>query len=165
LTEAQQMAQAAEAAFWLAHIGQGRRTNVFPLNNAREPLFAALQNPSLVENALLALVAIPGRDVQQQMADVVTDEQQPLVARQSAAVHLAFHIQRHGLLVPRETIDALHAAWEGSSEPTLRTAVATVIGALRPDAELVGKRLRAFGEAPAPAQEGPPNPEPPEDAP
>ena len=163
LTEAQQMARAAEAAFWLAHIGQGRRTNVFPLHLAREPLFAALQNPSLVENALLALVAIPGRDVQQQMADVVTDDKQPLEARQSAAVHLAFHIQRHGLLVPRETIDALHAAWEGAGEPTLRTAVATVIGSLRPDAELVGKRLRAFGEAPAP--EGAPEAQPPEDAP
>ncbi|HVW00411.1 MAG TPA: HEAT repeat domain-containing protein, partial [Planctomycetaceae bacterium] len=160
LTESQQMARAAEASYWLAHIGQGRRTNVFNLNAAREPLFAALQNPSLVENALLALVAIPGRDVQQQMADVALNDKQPLEARQSAAVHLAFHIQRHGLLVPRETIDALHAAWEGSPEPTLRTAIAAVIGSLRPDAELVGKRLRAFGEAPAP--EAPPNPEPPE---
>jgi hypothetical protein len=60
-----------------------------------------------------------------------------------AAVKLAFHIQRFGLVLNQATIDGLHKVWQdGRTDRDLRTAVGGVIGSLKPDAELAGKRLK-----------------------
>ena len=58
-----------------------------------------------------------------------------------AAIKLAF--QRFGLVLNQGTIDNVHKVWQNDREGAeLRTAVGSVIGSLKPDATLAGKRLK-----------------------
>jgi hypothetical protein len=136
-------AQRSEAAAWLAHIAQ-RRTKVFDITTAEPELVEALDDEKLAPAALEALSEIATRTGQQRIADLVLNGDADIELRRTAAVRLAFHIQRFGLLLPKDTIDRLHAVWENPREfPDLRTALGSVIGSLKPDAILAGKRLKA----------------------
>jgi HEAT repeat protein len=161
LTAQQRQAQAVAAAYWLGHIAQGQRTKLFDLEPAEEPLLTALEHPELAENALLALSAIPSRRSQQRLAQGVLNAQWPLELRELAAIHLAYHIQRHGLLLTNDAVRGLQAAWVATNEASFRTALGGVIGSLKPDAALVGKRLRGYAPQLAPAGEPAPAPEAP----
>jgi hypothetical protein len=143
LTAQERRAQRAAAAAWFAHIAQGRRTRIFDITVAEPELVNILEDEELAPYALDALGEIPTRTSQQRMADVVLDIQAPLDLRRTAAYKLAFHLQRFGLMLSKSAIDGLHTIWEASREPAeLRTAVGSVIGSLKPDATLTGKRLK-----------------------
>jgi hypothetical protein len=137
------MAQRATAAAWLAHIAQGRRTKIFDIRPAEPELTELLSDEKLAPQALEVLGEIPTRTCQQTIADLVLNTQADVDLRRLAAIKLAFHIQRFGLVVPKSTIDGLHKVWQNVREVAdLRTAVGGVIGSLKPDAELAGKRLK-----------------------
>jgi hypothetical protein len=136
-------AQRAAAAAWLAHIAQGRRTRVFEIRGTEPELVNLLDDEDLAQYALECLGEIATPTSQQRLAVVVLDTQAPLDLRRAAAAKLAFHIQRFGLTLDQSEIDGLHKVWEGNREPAeLRTAVGGVIGSLKPDAILAGKRLQ-----------------------
>lgn len=136
-------ANRAEAAAWLAHIAQGRRTRVFDISSAEPELVEVLGDARLAPAALEALAEIATRVSQQRIAQLVLDAGAAVDLRRAAALKLAFHIQRFGLLVDQSTIDGLHALWQDDGQPPeLRTAIGSVIGSLKPDATLAGKRLR-----------------------
>jgi hypothetical protein len=148
ITPPERAAQRADAAAWLAHIAQGRRTKVFDITSAEGELSEALDDPNLGPTALEALGEIASRTSQQRLAELVLDPQFGLEMRRTAAVKLAFHIQRFGLLLKQGAIDRLHKVWQNEREnPELRTAVGGVIGSLKPDAILAGKRLKAQASA------------------
>src|SRR5262249_41956200 len=129
---------------WLAHIAAGRRTKVFEISSAAPELIEALDDANLAPAALEALGEIPSDAAQKRVADMVADPHAGTELRRAAALKLPFHIQRFGLLLPKESLDALHHVWENSREPgELRTAVGGVIGSLKPDAVLAGKRLKS----------------------
>jgi CheY-like chemotaxis protein len=139
----ERVAQRAAAAEWLAHIAQGRRTKVFDIRPAEPELVNLLDDAALAGYALECLGEIPSVTCQERLTAVVLDVQAPLDLRRSAAFKLAFHIQRFGLLIPTSSVEDLHKVWEGNREPAeLRTAVGGVIGSLKPDAILAGKRLK-----------------------
>lgn len=134
-----------QALGWLAHIASGGRTKVFDISSAEGVLVDALADPKSVPVALVALSEIPTQSVQRRMAELTLDRQAAAENRQAAALRLAFHLQRFGLLLSKESIDALHVAWKDDQLPIeLRTAIGGVIGSLKPDDALVGKRLQAF---------------------
>jgi hypothetical protein len=136
-------AQRTEAAAWLAHLAQ-RRTKVFDITTAETELVSALDEEKLAPAALEALSEIATRSSQQRIAELVLNGDADIDLRRTAAVKLAFHIQRFGLLLSKRTIDQLHTIWENPREfPDLRTALGSVIGSLKPDAILAGKRLKA----------------------
>ena len=136
-------AQRVAAAAWFAHIAQGRRTRIFDIKLAEPELANLLIDEDVAQYGLEGLGEIPTQSSQQRLAEVVLDIQAPLDLRRSAAYKLAFHIQRFGLLLPKSAIDGLHKIWEGNREPAeLRTAVGSVIGSLKPDGNLAGKRLK-----------------------
>lgn len=136
-------AQRAAAAAWLAHIAQGRRTRIFDIRPAEPELVNLLNDEDLAPHALECLGEIATRTSQQRLAVVALDSQAPLDLRRSAAYKLAFHIQRFGLTLTKDEIAGLHKVWEAGREPAeLRTAVGSVIGSLKPDATLAGKRLQ-----------------------
>src|SRR5262245_7587409 len=149
MTPQERAAQRAEAAAWLAHIAQGRRMKVFDITSAEPELVEALDDPTLAPAALDALSEIATRTSQQRMAVLVLNADAAVELRRAAAVKLAFHIQRFGLMLQRSVIDGLHAAWENEAEAgALRTALGGVIGTLKPDAVLAGKRLKAQSGTP-----------------
>jgi hypothetical protein len=135
--------QRAAAVQWLAHIAQGRRTKIFDISGAEESLGEALLDPQLAPAALEALSELASQEAQVRMAQLALDRQAAPELRSDAALTLAFHLQRFGLLLPRSTIDSLHKGWRSDDTPAaVRTALGSVIGSLEPDAALVGKRLR-----------------------
>jgi len=142
LTPQERVEQRAAAAAWFAHIAQGRRTKVFDINPAQAELIDTLEDEQLAPLALEALGEIASRASQQRIADLVLNGQAAVELRRAAAYKLTFHLQRFGLLLSKPSIEALHKVWNSVREPAeLRTAVGSVIGSLKPDTELAGKRL------------------------
>jgi hypothetical protein len=145
MSDAERVELRREAIGWLAHIASGRRTRVFDISNAEQVLVDSLADAKLAPVALEALSEVPTQSVQRRMAELALDVQAPVEVRQGAALRLAFHIQRFGLLLAKSSIDAIHVAWKDEKLPAeLRTALGGVIGSLKPDSTLVGKRLQAF---------------------
>ena len=143
LTQQERAAQRETAAAWLAHIAQGRRMKVFDITSAEPELTDLLEDEKLAPLGLEALGEIPTRSSQRTIADLVLNTQADLDLRRTAASKLAFHIQRFGLVLAQDAIDGLHKVWQnGREDAELRTAVGSVIGSLKPDAELAGKRLK-----------------------
>jgi HEAT repeat protein len=142
LTPQERIDQRATAVAWLAHIAQGRRTKVFDINLAEPELLGALKDEKLAPLALEALGEIASRASQQGIVDLLLDGQSEADLRRAAAFKLAWHIQRFGLLLSKPALEGLHRVWGNPRESAeLRTAVGGVIGSLKPDTELAGKRL------------------------
>ena len=149
MTPQERVSQRADAAAWLAHIAQGRRMRIFDISVAEPELIEALDDDKLAPAALEALGEVGTRSTQARLADLVGHTGANLELRKSAALKLAFHIQRFGLLLDQPAIDQLHSVWQNSREPSeLRTAVGGVIGSLKPDAVLTGRRLKAQAAIP-----------------
>jgi hypothetical protein len=143
MTAQERRAQRVAAAAWLGHIARGRRTKVFNIRSVEPELLDAVNDNELVAHALDCLGEFPSVASQERLAEVALDAQFPAESRQSAALKLAFHIQRFGLLLKQGMIQDLHTAWENPRESAdIRTALGSVIGSLKPDDILVGKRLR-----------------------
>jgi hypothetical protein len=137
-------------------------------------LVLALNTPAASQAAATALADVPGVDAQRGLADLLLDSTKPAPLRLIAANQLARSIQRFGRLVTatqeKQLLDTLGSP---ATEPELRTALASVIGALRPRPASVGERLQTLtspaaaapvAPAPAPAV-APPRPPAPEAAP
>lgn len=149
LNARQHAAQRLNAVRWMAYIAQGRRLKIFDLSGCFDVLAEALADPTLAPPALDALAELSSQAAQRRIAELVLDRQASENLRVTAAARLAAHMQRFGLLLPKSTIDALHAAWKTSQEATdVRTALGGVIGSLKPDAALVGRRLETFSATP-----------------
>jgi len=145
LTGEQRQHQREIAAAWLAHIANGQRVKLFPLEMAQESLIRAASDASVASDVLRALTAIGSREAQERLATAAVDLQMSVEHRVLAAELLATHIQRHGLALAKASVDAIHAAWRDSAgEPDWNTALGGVIGTFGPDDDLVSRRLRDF---------------------
>lgn len=153
LTSQQRSARRQTAAYWLAHIASGRRNTVFNIATAEPALLAALNDPDLADNALVALAAIPTKTVQQQLAVLASNESADERLRENAALQLTFHILRFGAMIDERDVLALRSSWSAATDPALSTALASVLGAMKPDAKRIGERL---GKFPAPSLTAPP---------
>lgn len=143
MTAEERAFQKSAAVEWLAYIAQGRRMKVFDISGAEPELIEALDDPKLAPLALEALGEMASRTSQQRIGEIVIDPQAEPNLRRTAAVKLAAHIQRWGLMLSQGAIDGVHKVWESAREPAdLRTAVGGVVGSLKPDSALAGKRLK-----------------------
>jgi hypothetical protein len=130
LTPEQRSAQIAAAAYWLRHIAEGHREDVFTLNAAEESLSAAVNRGEVATDALIALGAIGKPSVQQRLADVGLADGYDAKTREVAILQLAFHIQRFGRLIDNEQARQAEQAWRNEADPALQSAWASVVGAL-----------------------------------
>jgi HEAT repeat protein len=137
--------RAATAAYWLGAIALGGRLDIYDLVPAEAALATVVAEPDVGHNALIALGAIPTRNAQSRMQEVAVNGNAPPENRVTAATELAGHIQRHGILLSDEQIVALRTSREAAVDPELATALAAVLGSLRPQPAVVEQRLRAFG--------------------
>ena len=134
--------QRAAALGWLVHIAEGRRSKVFPLAGVEDSVGSVLRDPDLGASAITVLGEIPTRSSQKQLADLLLTRDADARLREAAALALAFHIQRFNLLIDKRAIAELHAIDAATTDAGLQTAIGGVLGTLKPDAALIGRRLR-----------------------
>ena len=144
LNQQQRDAQRKAAAYWLRHIAQGHRTQVFDLRPAEAALAGVVNEPELASDVLIALGGVPTASAQESLAEAVTAPGFDLAIRETAALQLAFHIQRFGVLVQNGTLSELKQTFEQATEPAMQTALASVIGSLKPADELLSRTLRDY---------------------
>jgi len=142
LTAKQRAEQRAAAAFWLAHLAEGKRARLYNLRPAENALVAATNDPKLAENAIQALVAISTKTAQQTLQRVVTNNTADIKLRRTAASLLAVHIQRFGLLLTDTQVGAVRQLHASAADAQLATALSAVMGTLKPDTKRIGKHLQ-----------------------
>ncbi len=153
LSDRERVAYARYAAVLLAQVAT-RPNSPFEPDLARvEPaLSIALQSPETNYFAIRALGDVPDQNAQRALAALAIDPGTPVRLRVSTVEQLARSIQRFGPLVTAAQERQLLTAFDGEADPTLRTSFASVIGALRPQAETIGLRLRRLGPGPSVAE-------------
>lgn len=136
--------QKKAAAYWLTTIGSGMLSKIFDISKAEKELSAAVEDPDVAVNALGALTGIGTVTSQRRIMDVALNPQADDALRELAANQLAYHIQRYGLLLTRDSVIDVHEGWKNTDRPGVKTALASVIGSLKPNATIVGERLQRF---------------------
>lgn len=126
---------------------------------AIEPaLGEALANPATAPAATIALGDVPAVDAQRRLAEAALDTSLPPERRLNASDALTRSIQRFGPLLVNGQERALLQARDSATDPTLRAGLSAVIGALRPQPDVIAPRLRALDPGrilPAPADPAP----------
>lgn len=132
------------ALYWLSHIASSLRTNVYNLEPAEKPLLQLVPERELASNALITLGGIPTRSAQEDLVKVIANKMFATDVKEIAALQLAFHIQKYGLLVDSVQVAEIRKAYQAAQDPNLNTALASVLGTLQPDNKVVGERLQKF---------------------
>lgn len=135
------------ALYWLSHIASSQRGKLYDLTPAEKPLLQLVSDRSLASNALITLGGIPSRTAQEDLVTIVTNKTMENDIKEIAALQLAFHIQKFGLLVDSKEVASIREAYQAATEPRLNTALASVMGTLMPDNKVVGERLQEFKPA------------------
>lgn len=154
LTPAQRSAQIASAAHSLAYIAESQRTNIYDLRTTETALTRALNDAPLSHDVLTTLSAIPSVSAQEQLQEFAISDKFETPTRVYCARLLGKHIRRYGLLLSVERVVNLEKAWREAANPEIATALATVVGSLKPNAARVGNRLQNHSE-PAPSASAP----------
>ncbi|MAG93349.1 MAG: hypothetical protein CMJ48_06325, partial [Planctomycetaceae bacterium] len=154
-TAKQRVQQKREAASWFFYIASGRRTAVYNIRPAESVLFNAAHDPETADDALFALGAISSSTCQGHLSDLVINTTLPVETRELAALQLASQTQRNASTLSDEELHAIRKTWQSASSTELRTALASVVGALQPDAKLVGRRLERLPRPQPPAPTAP----------
>ena len=136
--------QKETAVYWLATIASGSLAKIFDVSQAESDLAAATGDPATAKNAMIALGGIGTGSAQRRLTEIALNSTMNDAVREFAASQLAFHIQRYGLLLTRDGVVDLHNGWKQTESPTVKAALASVIGSLNPNATIVGERLRQF---------------------
>lgn len=140
MSDAQRLEQRKAAAYWLAFIASGKRSDLYDLKAAEQALIASSSDPEVIENVLLALGGLPSKAAQQTFYTVITSKLQDSV-RVAAATQLNTHIQRYGLLLTNTQIDGLRRLQTTTTDRQMATALASLFGILKPGAKQIGEKL------------------------
>lgn len=144
--------RARAAASLLAQIATRNLTHIFNLKPATTALGSAVNDDVLASDSMTALSAIPTREAQDILVNVALGRTRSPQIRTEAALGLAKHMQRYGVLISDQDIAELKQQWEDSEEPTLQTALTVVVGSLGPNRAKVTDRLQSFEVSPLPVQ-------------
>jgi hypothetical protein len=152
-SDAERVRYAQEAASLLAQItAQPNSPFAADLSGAEPALAIALGQPGTSLAASTALGDVPNPDAQRSLADVVLDPSRPAELRQTSATQLARSIQRFGPLVSADQEARLAAEFRAESNLQFRTALGTVVGALRAQSSAPaaqrGQPVRPLNESP-----------------
>jgi HEAT repeat protein len=145
LSNEERAAYARKASALLAQIAT-RPGNPFEtdLPAAGQALSLALNSPATAPGAVTALGDIPKLDAQRGLADILLDPSKPLEVRIASAEALARSVRQFGALLSSAQETSIVALLDREDDPALRTAIAKVVGVLRPRPASSGRRLQAF---------------------
>ena len=152
LSEAERKDYAALAMFWLARIARGEVPG-FDAQPVQNALLQGLLNNELAPYAVEAVGYLPSPEAQRQLARFVLDDARPANLRIAAAYSLMQSLQHFGLQLTADQVAGLKALYESAPDAKLKSGLAVVVGALRPDARQTGQRLQRYTpvfSAPAP---------------
>ena len=144
LSPQERISERNAAAWWLATIGSGPMSRVFEISQSENELSAAIDDPAVAANAMVALASIGTGSAQRRLSDIAINPEGTVSLRESAANQLAYHIQKFGLLLKQDQVVNVHSGWKSAENPVVKSALAGVIGSMKPDATIVGERLREF---------------------
>lgn len=136
--------QQVAAAYWLATLASARGTKVFDVSRAEAELSLVAETLDAGPNAIIALGGIASATAQRRLSALALNASLDASLREAAASQLGYHIQRFGLLLTKDEVAAVHAGWMEAQLPATKSALAGVIGTLRPNPTLVGERLQQF---------------------
>jgi len=139
------------AGFWFAHIANGRRANVFDISSAEAALFEATNFNTVGVNGVIGLGAIATPSSQERLQEIATAEARAPEIREAAALALAAHVQNHGVLIGKDKVLAVKQALDKATNRNVRQALASVVGALRPEPSRVLELLQSLPDAALPA--------------
>ena len=111
---------------------------------ATPALGTAINSPVAAIESAMVLGDIPGQTAQRILADAVLDTSRAGPSRLASAENLARSIRRFGRAVAPEQERRLVSELDTETDPTLRNALAAVIGALRPTPDASGSRLQTY---------------------
>ena len=111
---------------------------------ATPSLSTAINSPVAPIESAMVLGDIPGQSAQRILADAVLDTSRAGPSRIAAAENLARSIRRYGRTVAPEQERRLVAELDSEIDPTMRNALAAIIGALRPTPDASGSRLQTY---------------------
>ncbi|MFO1021265.1 MAG: HEAT repeat domain-containing protein [Planctomycetales bacterium] len=131
---------AAEALNFVVRTPLGE---IFSLAGTEQLIIQGTRNPALVYDLLAPLATFSTADAQQRLADIVVDEKIDMAERIQAARLLATHVQKNSLLITADSVNRLRTLWR-SGDPDLRTPLASLIGALKPNSTLIGEHLLLY---------------------
>jgi CheY-like chemotaxis protein len=156
LSDAERAGYARDAAALLARLAL-RPGSPFEadLDRVEPSLAIALNTPATSLAASAAMGDVPDAAAQRGLAAVVLDTSRPTPLRLGAAVQLSRSIQRFGPLVEAGQETQLLEALDAETDPTLRTALAAIVGAMRPKPGTTGGRLQRLGLPASPAEPTP----------
>ena len=144
LSEAERSSFALKASQLLTKISVGKGSPFAADLAAVEPnLILALQHSETAEGAAAALGDVPGVEAQRGLANSLLDPSMSAASRLKAAESLARSLRKFGPLLLPEQEQRLVKSLDAEADPALRTALATVVGALKPKPAAVGRRLSA----------------------
>jgi hypothetical protein len=132
-----------EAMVWLKQLAAGEVPG-YRATGAESAIVKVMRNEELNALAVQAAGRLPGRAPQRELATLVLDEAVRAEVRASAALELARNIQINGTALSRVQINGLEGLFAKTPDARLRGNIALVIGALRPDGNKTGDRLKAF---------------------
>ena len=131
------------AAWWLASIARNRGSK-FNLTKAQPALFAATNSQSLAADSMAALESIATATTQTQFLDIVSSLDRDANVRELAALHLAAHVQKHGMMLNGEQRKAINTLRDEAPNPGIASALASVLGAVQPNSQTIQQRLEGF---------------------
>jgi CheY-like chemotaxis protein len=117
----------------------------YDVRPAEAALRQALRNDGLAPTAAEALGRIPGRPVQESLADLVLDANRPAPVRSRAAASLLENVRRFGSQLPAARVKALQELAAGGNYPSeLRTELTVFASLFGADAKATGQRLSDY---------------------
>lgn len=149
-SEAERNLAASQAAYWLQKLAVGEVPG-YDIRPAEPAIFKAMDSDLLAPLAIEAAGRLPGREAQRQLARLVLDDKRPPQLRAAAANELVRHLQQNSLVLPKEQVQGLQAAYAAAEDPMLKGVLARVLGSMRPDARRTGERLQQYTPVPPPA--------------
>jgi CheY-like chemotaxis protein len=149
LSAEERAAYAREAASLLARVAS-RSGGPFEtgLVLAAPSLMLALNNAAIAPDVVKALGEVPRTEAQRALGDVLLNPSNDPGLRVAAGEALARSLRRFGPLLAPEQETRLAAELDQAEEPTLRTALSAVVGALKPKAASSGRRLQGLRPSP-----------------
>ena len=151
-TPEERKANAKTAMIWLRKMAVGEIPG-YKVTDAEPAIRHALLSDDLAPMAIDALVHIPSREAQLDLANLAVAPDRPIPLRTQAAAALVEHIQAYGKFVTGPQADAIANTAASVEDPELRARLQAAQGVLRTDAKSTGERLKQYVPRPVAAKE------------
>lgn len=161
-TPAEKKETARTALVWLRKMAVGELPG-YSFVEASAAIRGALRSDDLAGLAIDAVVRLPSREAQQDLANLAVDGSRPVPLRTQAADALVQHLQTFGKFVTGPQAAAVAAAAGTVEEPALRARLLAAQGVLKSDLKGTADRLKGYVPKEAPPKEAPPKEEPKEE--